>query len=227
MPASRFAAWPVFSNPRQEYEGEPLGVLHTGAAESGVTGPADAAAVLNATGPAVALWRDRPAGLNLPPTAAGTLPDRTPTLDATLDVDLSQAFADPDGDALSYAVSSSAPRVVSVFAAGARVTLTAAAEGTATIRLTASDRGGLTATQTFTVTVGGASTPFTDPEIRAGGDAGALGHGGVRLRQQRRGAVDQSALGQPGQPVSLSLAAYQPGSLDCHGPPWTGIVAWS
>ena len=61
-------------------------------------------------------------------------------------------------------MSSSAPRVVSALAAGARVALTAVAEGTAMIRVTASDPGGLTATQTFTVTVGVTSAPFTDPE---------------------------------------------------------------
>ena len=157
-----------FSNPRQQYNGDPLGVAYTGSGESGITGPADATAVLNATGPAVALWRDRPAGPNRAPTTAAPLPDRTLTLDGTLDVDVSQAFADPDGDALTYAVSSSAPRVVSVLAAAARVTLTAVAEGTATIRVTASDPGGLTATQTFRVTVGGTSAPFTDPEIVPG-----------------------------------------------------------
>ena len=47
-----------FSNPRQSYNGDPLGIPF--GEGSGVTGPADAAAVLNATGPAVALWRDRP-----------------------------------------------------------------------------------------------------------------------------------------------------------------------
>ena len=157
-----------FSNPRQQYRGDPLGVPYTGNGESDVTGPADAAAVLNATGPAVALWRDRPAGPNRAPTATGTLRDRRLALDGTLDVDVSQAFVDPDGDTLTYGVSSTAPGVVSVFAVGARVTLTAVAEGTATIRVTASDPGGLTATQTFTVTVGGTSAPFTDPEIVAG-----------------------------------------------------------
>ena len=157
-----------FSNPGHEHEGAPLGVPDTGGGESGVTGPADAATVLNATGPAVALWRNRPAERNRAPTATGILPGRTLTLNGTLDVDVSQAFADPDGDALTYAVSSSAPRVVSVLAAGARVTLTAVAEGTATIRVTASDPGGLTATQTFSVRVGGSSTTFTDPEIVPG-----------------------------------------------------------
>ena len=118
--AGFFCAQPLrFSNPRQSYEDDPLGVPYTGTGEFGVTGPADAAAVLNATGPAVALWRDRLPGLNLPPTTVGTLPDRRLSdVGGMLDVDVSQAFADPDGDALTYAVSSSAPRVVTVLAAG-------------------------------------------------------------------------------------------------------------
>ena len=49
-----------FSNSRQTWQGDPLGVpFEVGV--SGVDGPADAVAVLNTTGPAVALWRDRPA----------------------------------------------------------------------------------------------------------------------------------------------------------------------
>ena len=61
-----------FSNSRQEYYGDPLGVPY-GADASKVDGPADAAAVLNATGPAVALWRDRPAGADRPPAAASAV----------------------------------------------------------------------------------------------------------------------------------------------------------
>ncbi len=55
---------------------------------------------------------------------------------------MSQAFVAPDGDALAYAVSSSTPDVVTVMALGGRLTLTAVSEGTATIRVTASDPGG-------------------------------------------------------------------------------------
>ena len=90
---------PRFSNPRQEYEGDPLGVPYTRAGESGLTGPADAVAVLNAIAPVVARWRDRPARANRAPTAAGTLPDRRLTLEGALDVDVASAFVDPDGDA--------------------------------------------------------------------------------------------------------------------------------
>ena len=147
-----------YSNPRESRRGERMGVP-VDIDSMGVDGPADAAAVLNATGPAVALWRDRP-GANRSPTATGILPDRELPLHDTLSVDLSQGFVDPDGDALAYAVSSSAPHVATVLAAGARVTVAAAGIGRATISVTATDRGGLSAEQAFTVTV---STPENRP----------------------------------------------------------------
>ena len=157
-----------FSNPRESYNGDPLGVPH-GAGGTGVARPADAAAVVNATGPVVALWRDPPARANRPPVpAAGALPARSLWPHAMLNVDVSGAFVDPDGDALAYTVSSSAPDVVTVLAAGARVTLRAVSEGTATIRVTATDPGGLSATQAFTVMVTTMRAPFTDDSIVPG-----------------------------------------------------------
>ena len=162
---------PRFSNPRQQYNGDPLGIAY-GAGGSGLTGPADAAAVLNFTGPAVASWRDRQPGGNRPPTAARTLPDRTlPSPSSVLELDLSRAFFDPDRDALSYRVSSSAPEVATVLAAGRRVTLTAVGAGTSAVRVTATDTGGLSVTQSFMVTVTDAGTegaPFTDDPIVPG-----------------------------------------------------------
>ena len=140
-----------FSNPRQRHNGDPLGIPF--GEGSGVTGPADAAAVLNATGPAVSLWRDRPSGANRPPAALETLHDRDLALPGTLAVDVSRAFVDPDGDPLTYTVLSLTPAVVTVRAAGARVTLTAMSAGASAIWVTATDPGGLSATQTFTVTV--------------------------------------------------------------------------
>ena len=155
-----------FSNARQSYNGDPLGVPFGGGG-SGLTGAADAAAVLDATGPAAALWRNRPAGANRPPVVAATLPDRELTLNGTLNVDASQAFVDPDDDALNYTVSSSAPDSVTVRASGARVTQTAVAFGTATIRVTATDPGGLSVSQLFTVTVR-SPAPFTDDRLVPG-----------------------------------------------------------
>ena len=142
-----------FSNPRQSFDGAPLGVPYADGSASGPTGPADAVASLEATGPAVARWRDRPDDANQPPAASGALPGRSLLRHDRLDVDLSAAFADPDGDALTYAVSSSAPEVVTLLAAGARLTLAAVGTGAATIRVTAADPGGLSATRSFTVTV--------------------------------------------------------------------------
>ena len=143
-----------FSNPHHSYNGDPLGVPY-GTEVTSTTGPADAVAVLNVTGPVVALWRDRPAGANRPPASAETLPDRHLELRGTLEVDVSVAFVDPDGDPLTYTVSSSAPEVVTVRTTGARVMLTAVSVGAlpAEIRVTAADPHGLSATQTFIVWV--------------------------------------------------------------------------
>ena len=85
-------------------------------------------------------------------------------------MDVSGAFVDPDGDALSYAVSSSAPQVVTARAVGALVTLTAVGEGAATIRVSATDPSGLSATQSFAVTVSTTtvSASFTDDPLLPG-----------------------------------------------------------
>ena len=87
------------------------------------------------------------------------------TRNAEVEVDVSSAFVDPDGNPLSYGVSSSGPTVAAAQASGARVTLTAADEGTAAIRVTATDPGGLSATQAFSVTVAAMRVPFTDDPI--------------------------------------------------------------
>ena len=163
---------PRFSNPRHHHDGDPLGIAY--GMGSGVTGPSDAAAVLDATGPAVAAWRERPAGAaNRPPAAVGTLPDRRlGPVGSELAVDVSRAFVDPDGDALSYTVSSSAPWTVRAGAAAARVTLAAVGEGGATIRVAATDRGGLSVSQSFSATVEGAGN--TNPRGSVESDRTAL-----------------------------------------------------
>ena len=107
---------------------------------------------------------------NRAPVPTGALPNRTLAPDDMLNVDVSRAFADPDGDALTYTVSSSPPQVVTARAAGSVVILTAVGEGSATIEVTATDPGGLSATQSFTVTVSTTtvSAPFTDDPLKPG-----------------------------------------------------------
>ena len=107
--------------------------------------------------------------MNRSPAPAGTLPNPTMGPDDTLNVDVSQAFVDSDDDALTHTVSSSAPQVVRASVTGALVMLAAGSEGAATIRVTATDPGGLSAVQSFTVTVATSpSAPFTDHPIRPG-----------------------------------------------------------
>ena len=96
---------------------------------------------------------------NRRPVVLENLPDRSLAAVGALEVDVSGAFGDPDGETLSYTVSSSAPQVVATRVAGAVVTLTAANEGVAAIRVTATDPGGLSATQSFGVTVGRPNRP--------------------------------------------------------------------
>ena len=110
--------------------------------------------------------RDRLDPPNRPPAAVGTLPAvRLSEPGATLEVDVSAAFGDPDRDPLTYTASSSAPRVATARVAGARVTLTATGIGLATIEVTATDPDGLSARQAFRVEV---TAPLPGGPIRPG-----------------------------------------------------------
>ena len=71
---------PRFSNPRESYNGERTGVpfdAEPGTTAWGLTGPADAASVIDVTAPVVATWRDRPATPE--PAAASGRPARRPS----------------------------------------------------------------------------------------------------------------------------------------------------
>ena len=105
---------------------------------------------------------------NRPPEPVGTLaPLRIEVDGAAVTVDVSGAFRDPDGDALTYGASSSAPSVAWVSVSGSGVRVAPVSAATATVTVTATDVGGsnTTATQTFRVTV---TLPFTDDPIVPG-----------------------------------------------------------
>ena len=109
-------------------------------------------------------------GGNRPPEPVGALPPLTLGIDGpSVAVEVGGAFRDRDGDALTYGAGSSVPAVAAVTVLGSTVTVMPTGEGTATIRVTATDPGGLSAVQAFRVTVGATSgVPFTDDPIVPG-----------------------------------------------------------
>ncbi|WP_420616083.1 Ig-like domain-containing protein [Candidatus Palauibacter sp.] len=97
---------------------------------------------------------------NQAPEAVGTIPAQSLNPGQSQTIDVSPYFRDPDGDVLTYsAATSNALATASV--SGSRVTVIGVADGTATVTVTASDPGRLTASQTIAITVA-ASTGFRD-----------------------------------------------------------------
>ena len=99
---------------------------------------------------------------NRPPAAQGSIPAQTVPVGETLTVSVASVFSDPDADALTYSAASSAPGVASVTVSGTDVTVTGVSAGTASVTVTASDPGGLSARQTFEVTVPNRGPVATD-----------------------------------------------------------------
>lgn len=90
---------------------------------------------------------------NRAPTPSGSIPPQTVAVGETGTVNVAGYFTDPDGDALTYAAASSQVEIATVAVSGSVVTMTAIGQGVATVTVTATDGGGLSAQQSFTVTV--------------------------------------------------------------------------
>ena len=89
---------------------------------------------------------------NRTPLAVGEIANREVAVGDSVTVDVSSYFSEPDGQPLTYsAESDSSVTILSV--ADAMVTVVAVSKGTRTVTLTATDPGGLTAAQSFMVTV--------------------------------------------------------------------------
>lgn len=90
---------------------------------------------------------------NRTPQASGPIEARMLGTGDTVKLDAAAHFTDPDGEALVFEAVSSAPGVVSARTSGSEVTLKALLRGTASVEITATDAGGLSASQSFLVTV--------------------------------------------------------------------------
>ena len=112
---------------------------------------------------------------NRAPEPVGTIPDREVKAGSTAAVDVGGHFTEPDGDALRYSATSSRPATASVTVSGSVATVTGMAKGSATVTVTARDPEGLSARQTFRVTVPNrAPEPvgtIPDREVKAGSTA--------------------------------------------------------
>ena len=102
---------------------------------------------------------------NRPPHPVGSIPAQVIDADGRATVDVSQYFSDPDGDALTYSATSSDIGIAAVEVFGATLELSGRGEGQATILVTATDPVGLSATQTFQVSVTGTENPPGSFEI--------------------------------------------------------------
>ena len=105
---------------------------------------------------------------NFPPVPVGTLAQLALRVgQVPVQVEAAGAFQDPEGDPLTYGATSSKPEVASVSVSESTVTVRAMAAGTAVVTVTATDIDGSnkTATQKFTVTVGGISSRLFVPIV--------------------------------------------------------------
>ena len=90
---------------------------------------------------------------NRAPAVVGSMNARTMVVGQKATIGLSPYFSDPDGDALTYAVTTSDPAVASVTASDDVLTVTARVRATVTVIVTATDPGGMSAQHLFTVTI--------------------------------------------------------------------------
>ena len=90
---------------------------------------------------------------NRAPAATGAIADRSVPAGEADTLSLGSHFSDPDGESLAWSAESSDTGVVSVAISGDKLIVTANARGSADVTVRGSDAGGLSAAQTFSVTV--------------------------------------------------------------------------
>ena len=99
---------------------------------------------------------------NQAPVVVDTIPALLLSRGDAVMIELITYFRDPDGDTLRYEAESSGTEVVTASLSGDTITVTAIAEGTAEVTVTAQDPGGLSASQTFRVVVSNRAPVVTD-----------------------------------------------------------------
>ena len=156
---------------------------------------------------------------NSRPEPVGMLPALSMQVHDVEDVEAAGAFRDPDGDALTYGATSSEPDVVSVSMSKSMVTVRALAAGTSVVTVTATDTEGsnTTATQKFTVRIGGmggiSSRLFVPIVLRSKGQAGSFFTSELTLtnRGSSRAAIQYTYTASIGAGSGTALDSLEPG----------------
>ena len=116
---------------------------------------------------------------NRPPISTSTMEAQTIAVGETVTVDASEYFADPDGDELDFVAETSDADLVESTTSGSVVTVSGVAKGMATVIVTAYDAEGLSAQQSFGVTVPNRGPVAKDSiaavELQVGDSAGLDG----------------------------------------------------
>ena len=210
---------PRFSNPEQTWNDDPLGVEGS-FPSTDVDGPANAVGVLNLMRHSVATYRDR--YTNQSPVATGTLPDLTVEVSGEVAaIPLTGLFNDPDGDALTYEATSSAPSVVTARVLGEELRLSPVGTGRAVIEVSATDIDGSNtrASLLFTVTVIPTITAIP-PVVFSTADTGTDGLFTPEPRGARAAARnDPAALRWRDVTIDIGRLAGTPAAMWPSGPP--------
>ena len=102
---------------------------------------------------------------NQRPVVSSAIPAQTVRENESISVDLDGHFRDPEGGALNYGATSSDEGVATADISGSDVVVGGVSEGTATVTVTATDPGGLSADQEFGVTVRPPPPPNQRPVV--------------------------------------------------------------
>ena len=129
-----------------------------------------------------------------PPAAVGSMPDQAVEAGSSVTVDASGYFRDPNGDALTYAASSSDGRVAEATVSTSSVMVTGVGPGTATVTVTATDPGGLSGTQGFGVVVSGSvedefDSPASLDDWASANAEATVADGALNLTNQTQGRL--------------------------------------
>ena len=111
---------------------------------------------------------------NQPPEVTEDIAEQVLDVGADARLDLTDHFRDPERRDMSFAAESADTAVARVTLTGDELALQGVAHGASTVTVTATDHRGLTATQTFTVTVGWTLGFATAQAMAAEGDSATL-----------------------------------------------------